>query len=72
MATVNWPSSPSTGQVYEFDGNYWYYTSTGAWRKSATGGQVSQNWAKVSDYVYIDLETWTPFIDYNWTKLEYV
>lgn len=51
MAFVNWPSSPSVGQIYEFDGNYWQYKAVGAWRKSILGGQVPITFVKLSDYV---------------------
>lgn len=37
MATLNFPSSPSTGDTYTFGGKTWIYTADGAWKLQSSG-----------------------------------
>jgi hypothetical protein len=71
MAFVDWPSSPTVGQEYEFDGNTWVYTSTGAWRKLVLAGQVATIWIRTGTLVDI-VENWTPIISDAWEEIDYV
>lgn len=71
MPTVDWPSSPTVGQEYEFDNKTWIFTSTGAWKQLTNNGQVVAIWIKVRDYVYTDVDP-LPTIDTSWSKVEYV
>ena len=70
MPTVDWPSPATAGQTYDFDGNYWVYTSTGAWRKLTNAGQVTGIFIKLNDFVYNAGQDFA-FND-DFVKLEYV
>lgn len=51
MATVNWPTNPTVGQQYDFDGHYWVFTSAGGWKQLTNAGQISTIFVKLNDYV---------------------
>lgn len=72
MAFVDWPSPATAGMQYEFEGRYWVFTSTGAWRQLTNGGQVSVIFIKLSDYVEENVIPLSPIIENDWVILNYV
>lgn len=75
MSTVNWPSSPTLGQMYTFETFTWIFNGYG-WKSIPYGGAVTQAWYLVSPYIYVVAEA-LPDADlldsfYSWHLVNYV